>query len=146
MRPVWIVVIVLVGIVVVGVLIVDLAAPNQLWDPTFDILGKVDVDFEGVTRDVVFSTCGPGVTVADRTWLIKKAHAFRYFALLNPEHEPARKKFVRELISAGGDQLLSRMEFDRLRALHADLITDEIVDNWLNLAHEAERRGERAGR
>jgi hypothetical protein len=134
----WIGLLVVIGMIVVSVVVIDVAAPNVLWDALFNHLGKVDVRYQGRTIDVEFVTMGAGIDERQRTWVIKKTHAFKYYAELHPESAPALDAFVELLVAAGADRQLTASEYAALAASHRDLITDEIVEDWLKLAHETQ--------
>lgn len=137
-KYVWIGLVIIISLIVVSVVVIDVAAPNLLWDSLFNHLGKVDVRYKGRVIDVEFVAMAAGIGEQQRTWVIKKTHAFKYYAELHPEAAPALDAYVELLVAAGADRQLTAAEYTALAASHRDLITDEIVERWLELAHEAQ--------
>ena len=54
------------------------------------------------------------------------------------KYEEEQEEFDLALVAAAKDKLLTKSEFEHLKSLHSDIISDEDVNNWIGLAKKYE--------
>lgn len=131
---------VLVGAAVVGVMIIAQVNPEGLADFVLTFAGNFNIEFDGMVQRVDLSRLGEGVEVADRSYVIKKVVLLRQMSETDKSLEGPCDEFKRAILAAAEDGILTRREFEELRRLHADIVSDDHVKHWLERIRELEER------
>lgn len=101
-----------------------------------------DIKWKGEEHTIEFSTLGDGVEPEDRLFLMKKMVAFHVLAEYEREYRDDLDAFNEALIAASADKTLSSAEMLDLKMMYADILPDERVNHWIDMAKELEEHHE----
>jgi hypothetical protein len=128
-----------IGVAIFILFIMSTMMPQKMAD-FFMSLGAVryDIEVDGEHKEVNFSEMGEGVTNQDRLFLMKKMIAAGIYSEMHREHNYITNEYNEGLIEASEDNLLTRDEYERLREMHSDVLTEPMIEDWIDMAKEYE--------
>jgi len=144
MKKILIGIAVFIGISIFALFIVSTLFPQHMADFFMGLSAvQFEVEYEGVTHEIKLDKMGEGVTRSDRLYVMKKMVALTVYSDADPSVDYIDNQFREKLIAAAEDRTLSATELADMRALGSDVLTDEMVDNWINLAKKLQEDKQR---
>lgn len=131
---------VVVGLAIVGLIFAFIMIPQEMTTFFLSMTNSIELHIDGKEYDVEFSRLGDGVEPEDRIYLFNKAIAVNATVELDNSIAAVKEDFNRALVAAAEDWTLTREEFEQLKAMHSDVITDDMVENWLKHLQEASKK------
>jgi hypothetical protein len=137
MKKILIGLAVAIGAAVFIIFMLSVFIPQSMAD-FFMSMGAVhyEIELDNELHAVELRELGEGVTADDRLYLMKKMLATSIYAETYQEFSFVDKEFKLGLLEAAEDKTLSLHELEHLRSLHSDIITDDMVDEWIELAKD----------
>lgn len=133
---------VVVGLAIVGLIFAFIMIPQEMTTFFLSMTDSIDLHIDGKEYEVQFSKLGEGVEPEDRIYLFNKVIAINTTAKFDKSMSGAVVEFNKAMVAAAEDWTLTREEFEQLKAMHSDVITDEMVENWFKHLQEAKRKAE----
>ena len=130
-----------VGVAIIVVFFIAQIEPQGFAEFFIALSRDFDVNIGGERSRVSLSKLGDGVETEDYTYVIRKMLALLGKALLDPEQKTAYQEYCRALVEAGEDKTLDREEFFALRDMLPDAVTEEEIENWLDVYEELKKTG-----
>ena len=122
---------VVIGVGIMVVIILAISNPQGFAEFFFSISDEFDVTVDGESHTVKIDRFEGGMTVQERTYLLKKMLALLAMARKDDAHSDAWKSYSRAFYEMAQDHTLSAEEYRMLLDLHGDLVSDEDVNNWM---------------
>ena len=130
---------IVIGVAVILVFAVSVFIPQEVTDFFMNFgANSFEVGRWGEKGKVEFNSVEEGMEPRARLYLMKKMIAFYIVVEGELKFKEEQEEFDLALVAAAEDKLLTIHEFEHLKSLHSDIITDKDVDNWIALAKKYE--------
>jgi hypothetical protein len=136
----WVLIVlgIIVGVLIFAAIFITTLNPKGCVDFILMNVDEYNIAVAGEQHKVRISELGEGVTVEDRAYVVQKLILLTLLSSQDEAHKKASDEYGRALLEVADDQKLTKDEFERLKKMHRDLVSDEDVGNWLKKARELE--------